>query len=130
MYQILLIDDAKADNFLHARTLRKRFADCTVHTADDGEQGLAMLTAPTSPPFDLILLDVNMPVLDAWGFLDRYAGLADESRAKCLLLMVSVGLPAKDRARVADCCDIVGTVVKPLDADAVAEFMIGVTVGR
>ncbi len=123
MYQILLIDDAAADNFLHARTLQKRFPGCTVHTAEHGERGLEILAERCAEGVDLILLDVNMPVMDAWAFLDHYDRLGPHERAKALLLMVSIALPAADRGRVQASDTITATITKPLDADAVAAHL-------
>ncbi len=125
MYRILLIDDASEDNFLHARTLRKHFEGCTVELAEHGERGLELLAEMSPEGVDLILLDVNMPVMDAWGFLERYGALTEPERARRLLLMLSVPLPSADHERVLAYADIHATLTKPLNAAEIASLMEG-----
>lgn len=48
----------------------------TVDTASDGQQGLERLLASKSNPYDLLLLDLNMPVLSGREVLMRIQGLS------------------------------------------------------
>lgn len=97
---VLLVDDSGEDNFIHARQLRRGHPDCEVVIARDGQQGLDRLAARGESglaPFDLIGLDVNMPVLDGYGFLRAYAELPEQQRARRLALMISTALPETGR---------------------------------
>ena len=118
---VLLVDDSREDNFIHTRQLKRHFTDCSVDTALDGQQGIETLRARQvegRPPYDLICLDVNMPVLDGWGFLQAYDGLPASARAKFLGLMVSTALPstARDIAERSEYVDFF--ISKPFDFDS------------
>ena len=57
--RILVVDDDQVSRISMERQLQK--LGCAVHTAEDGSQALDALRAQ---PFDLVLLDVQMPIMD------------------------------------------------------------------
>lgn len=65
--KVLLVDDAPDNRLLVTRLLQKSGA--TVQTAEDGRQGVdvALAAAETGHAFDVILMDMQMPVLDGIG---------------------------------------------------------------
>ena len=106
---VLLIED----NFIAcerlATVLRRHGYDAV--TATDGGMALAMLTGGTSP--DLILLDMLMPHVDGWRFLDRVRG-----RAVPVVVMTGADL-TREWAELRGCA---GFLKKPFDeADLLAE---------
>ena len=71
---ILVVDDDQGNRDLLARRLiREGFA---VHTAPDGQAALEILGHQSSPPIELVLLDVMMPGLDGYEVLRRLKGEA------------------------------------------------------
>jgi CheY-like chemotaxis protein len=48
------------------------------------------------PKPHLILLDLNMPVMDGWEFLDNYENLSEEQRAKIVLVLLTTSKNYKD----------------------------------
>lgn len=71
---ILLIDDDTTANFLHERLLRRLAVSQQILVAQNGQQGLDLLRQHCHPGSTtcpaLVLLDLNMPVLDGWQFLE------------------------------------------------------------
>jgi two-component system chemotaxis response regulator CheY len=63
---VLVVDDSELVHKMHAMTLRK-FAGSRILHAYNGEEALELLSA--HPDVDLVLLDVNMPVMDGLSFL-------------------------------------------------------------
>ncbi|HEY4394332.1 MAG TPA: response regulator [Polyangia bacterium] len=80
----------------------------TLATAANGRDALAALRA--SEPFDLILLDLMMPVMDGWEF--RIAQRADRDLAGIPIIALSADASAKARAIAAD-----AYLRKPIDVD-------------
>jgi two-component system response regulator RpaA len=105
----LVVDDSADLRFLFATMLRT-IGFATVEAAS-GEEALATASAMQPLP-DVVLLDVQMPVVDGWGTL---AGLRDESRtAEVPIVMCTVKASPADRVRAWELgCD--AYVVKPFD---------------
>ncbi|TDS16992.1 response regulator receiver domain-containing protein [Maribacter caenipelagi] len=68
MIRILIIEDDEVTNFI-AKTNLEKFGYKNITIALNGQLGLDYLQTNTCP--DIILLDINMPVLDGWDFLDK-----------------------------------------------------------
>ncbi|MBF0461221.1 MAG: response regulator [Magnetococcales bacterium] len=67
---ILMAEDNRADQRLAERAMRKTQLLANFVMVADGEEALAFLRDPTQPLPDLILLDINMPVIDGYRFLE------------------------------------------------------------
>ncbi len=70
---ILLVEDNKSDIELTRIYLQE--ADGVafhLHTVLNGKEALAFLDDPQNPLIDLILLDINMPIMDGFTFLQQY----------------------------------------------------------
>ncbi len=63
-YRILVIDDAATVRMYHRQIL-----EGAGHVVDEAINGVEALERALLAPFDLYLVDVNMPKLDGYGFL-------------------------------------------------------------
>jgi two-component system chemotaxis response regulator CheY len=83
-YDILIVDDSRLMREIIARTVRMSGLEVgTLHQAGDGQAALAQVRAA---PIDLILLDINMPVMDGETFL---AALRADPRYKGIPVVVA-----------------------------------------
>jgi CheY-like chemotaxis protein len=85
-----------------------------VHSAANGFQALAQLA---QNPMDLIFLDLMMPIMDGWRFLEEMKQRFPEQHAKVVLLSAVHGLPA-EAARL----DVARFLVKPFELDDVVRL--------
>ena len=111
---ILLIDDNPDDNFMHERVINKMEIAEKVEVALNGEEGIKYLTEKTDTPPELIFLDINMPKMNGWEFLDEYKDLPAEQRAKVVLLMLTTSVNPSDKERANQIKELTGFEVKPL----------------
>jgi CheY-like chemotaxis protein len=75
----------------------------------DGLEAIASLP-------DLILLDLNMPVLDGWQFLDEFIKLVPRIGKKILIYIVSSSIDEDDFKRAKKMELVSDFIVKPLNA--------------
>ncbi len=66
--RILIVDDNKINRMMLQRAVEGEGHQAT--TAEDGRQGLEMLRSADAGPFDVILLDILMPVMDGYEVLE------------------------------------------------------------
>ncbi len=94
---VMLIDDEAIDNFVNEKLLRHYdFADkIYVHTSAKSAleyfkniQRVADNGDPLIP--DFIFLDINMPIIDGWGFLSEYEKTNLKLNCKIIILTASV----------------------------------------
>jgi two-component system cell cycle response regulator DivK len=110
MPKILYVEDNEDNVYMLVRRLQRQGFE--VVAASDGEQGVAM--ARSEHP-DLILMDLNMPVLDGWE-ATRQLKEAPETRA-IPVIALSAHAMSGDRERALEAgCDDYDT--KPIRMDS------------
>ena len=114
---ILLIDDDEATNFYNKMIIKK--ADCTenITTVQSGAQALEYLKSKPKgahPQPDLIFLDINMPAMNGWEFLEQYKNLSKEQKGKIVIVMLTTSLNPEDKERASTIDDITDFKNKPV----------------
>jgi CheY-like chemotaxis protein len=96
----MLIDDDQVNNFVCESIIRKEdFADEVIsfEWAEDALKYLQEASEKGKSHFpDLIFLDINMPGMDGWLFIDAYGKLPTHTTENCLLFMLSSAVDRKD----------------------------------
>jgi CheY-like chemotaxis protein len=113
---ILIIDDDEVSNYLTEITIRNESLTERIETALNGEEGLMKfkkLSKNGNAIPDLILLDISMPVLDGFGFLQKFNELEIDHKPKVVMLTSSHN--PKDILRVKE-FNITGYLNKPFSA--------------
>ena len=114
---ILLVDDSSADNYLHERALRGAGYASTVVAFTRPADALAELRGGEIAP-GLVFIDINMPAMTGWEFLDEFDRLpATLSRAP-RIVMLTASLNPEDEARAARRETSPGFLTKPLTIEA------------
>ncbi|HEY8402123.1 MAG TPA: response regulator [Cytophagaceae bacterium] len=72
---VLLIDDDPVSNFMVLNFFKKTNLTRSIKCFKNGKEGLDYLKQNQGNLPDLILLDVNMPVMDGYEFLDEFEKL-------------------------------------------------------
>ena len=115
--KILLIDDSTADNFIHKRVISKMNCCDEIIVTFDGQEGLDYLTTVVEGEFpkpELVFLDINMPGMTGWDFLERYNQLPDTQKAGIVVCMLTTSESEEDRTKAKQFDILSGFYHKPL----------------
>ena len=119
---ILLVDDDETTNFLHHRLLFRLNVSDQVLVATNGKQALEILTQPTTQFSStnpvLVLLDLNMPVMSGFGFLEAFQALPPAQQQGAIVVVLTSSLNTQDIDR-ANTLPVAGFLTKPLDKEKI-----------
>lgn len=102
---VLLIDDDYATNLYHKIVIEESGYVDKVIVKNSAEEALEYFKADFSeehPKPDLVFLDINMPRMTGWDFLDAYAQLPADDRADHVIVMLSTSSHPDDLQRADD----------------------------
>lgn len=74
---------------------------------------------------DLILLDMNMPVMDGWAFLEKFSEIKPSIRKEITIYMVSSSVNGKDIKKAQSLSALSGYVIKPIDTVNLGKLLEG-----
>lgn len=99
---IMLIDDNKIDNFFHERVIKKQNAAQHIIIKESGQDALDYLTAGDAviQP-ELIFLDINMPGMNGWEFIEQYRQLDEKLQKAMIVVMLTTSENPDDKAKAA-----------------------------
>ena len=119
----MLIDDHEADNFYHQYVFQRMGVTEKVEIAENGFDALAFLKKENQSPPELIFLDINMPKMNGWEFLDEYRQLSEEQKSRVIILMLTTSVNPADRKKAETVPEINGYYSKPLNDAKLKEIL-------
>ncbi|MFP5041042.1 response regulator [Parasediminibacterium sp. JCM 36343] len=66
---------------------------------------------------DIIFLDVNMPVMDGWEFLEAYILLKPRLEKNIVIYLVSSSIDMRDMDRAREISEVSDYIIKPVSGD-------------
>lgn len=118
---ILLVDDSLADNFYHKMVIESAGYTNGVIVKQTAMEALTYLKSKDEASFpkpELIFLDINMPGMNGWDFLNEYQKLDKEHQGKVVVIMLTTSLNPDDAENARQFKVISGFEIKPLTRDS------------
>ena len=120
--RILLVDDDNINNFINQRLIKKLNITEEVSVAVNGEDAINTIKNAGDYLPDLILLDINMPVMDGFEFLEAYKKLPIANKDNAVIVMLTTSTNQNDMAR-SKSIPIRGFLNKPLTEEKIKKIM-------
>lgn len=117
---ILLIDDDKTTNFLNQLLLENLGVADQVLVAENGREALTLFESRSEigQGATLVLLDIHMPVMNGFEFLEAYQQLAFAHKHTVVIIMLTTSLNSRDISRL-ERLPVQGFLSKPLRPEMV-----------
>lgn len=128
MKKVYLIDDDEIFVFLTKKTILKVTDNVEVEVFSDGYQAITHLkeiadNREALP--DVIFLDLNMPVMDGWEFLDEYKDIRESLARQTQLYIVSSSISPHEMERSNNIDAVSAFIIKPLVKERFLEILQG-----
>lgn len=126
LVSVLLVDDDEINNFISIKLIKKAFANTEIMACLNGKLAIDQLVEiqendPEKLP-DYILLDINMPVMNGWAFLDEFKRLELDVAGKCKIFIISSSVFSNDINKAKSYPLVKGFVSKPLNIEKIKEL--------
>ncbi|GGZ41990.1 response regulator [Echinicola pacifica] len=108
---VLLIDDDEINNYVNSSILHKEFPHLEIKQFTSAEEALAHILSNADIPY-YIFLDINMPLMNGWEFLDELDKL--DIILNLTIFMLTSSIDQADRDRVKTYSRVNQFLVKPL----------------
>ncbi|MEP2026135.1 MAG: response regulator [Reichenbachiella sp.] len=129
---ILLVDDDPTSLFLQQHLLTDvcKF-NGQIHECHNGKMALDYIenkgefisNGKTYPKPELILLDINMPVMNGFEFLDAYKVLPQELRGGIVISMLTSSLNKLDKDKAQNYKDVSDFITKPITKEQLLDIV-------
>lgn len=120
---ILLVDDDPDDNFFHQIIINEMNIVHTIEIAKNGIEALAYLKKEDQKPPDIIFLDLNMPKMNGWEFLEHYKNLDTSQKPKVLIIILTTSANPEHIEKAKEIQDVTGFETKPLTKEMLSKIL-------
>ena len=131
LHCVLVIDDDEPTNFFNQMIVEQSGCTENIKVAQSGQEALHYLSTSVElacedrsyPCPDLIFLDINMPAMDGWEFLEKYRTLKRERKNQVIVVMLTTSLFQEDMLKAQAIPEISGFENKPLTPEKLEKIL-------
>jgi CheY-like chemotaxis protein len=125
--KLMIIEDDEVFVFITMEIIKDTgYPDDEITVSSNGKEAIAFLkTAVDNQELlpEVIFLDLNMPVMDGWEFLDEFTLLKHRFKHKVTVYIVSSSVSPHDVQRAKDITDVSDFIVKPVTKERFIEIV-------
>lgn len=130
-YSVMLVDDNEIDNLINQKMLEATAVCERIYLHTGAKSAIEFLknidkVADDNPDIipEVIFLDIDMPLMDGFQFLDQFENLSDRIRAKSKIVMLTSSINPQDVSRSRKSSYVKKYLNKPLTQDALKKLDI------
>ncbi|MBA4300901.1 Response regulator receiver domain-containing protein [Algoriphagus alkaliphilus] len=128
--EVYLVDDDAIVRMVASKILRNIDFDRTISIFENGQKAMDEICEKVSNnEFEdtgeqiLLLLDINMPVMDAWEFLDEFTKLDPKIKKLFLISIITSSIDSNDRIKAFSYPEVLDYITKPLSGKHIIDFL-------
>ena len=122
---VIIVDDDPIVRLVTQRMMHNIDSSVNCHQCENGEVGLSVIEKLQNvTDYVVVLLDINMPVLNGWQFLDRLQQMSIVASDKFQLYMITSSTDASDKIKAKSYPVIKKFYHKPLSNQDLKEILI------
>src|ERR1700749_561525 len=118
----IIIDDDKLNNKVCRNIIEKTYPHAAISDFIDPQEGfnhIAETYSAKGAHKAILLLDVSMPVMDAWEFLERFEKLDQAARERIKIQILPSSVKKEDMARAGANRHVEYYLIKPLTRESI-----------
>ena len=121
---VLIVDDNDVDILISKKNLEMSGLASRIDVAKNGREALSFLEdSQINEMPDVILLDINMPVMDGWAFMNSIDVFTLAQKGQPRIFMVSSSLNLSDNDKAAKNPMISGFITKPFNQEKLRDVL-------
>lgn len=114
--EIILIDDDKIVTAINKKIIHSLLPNISIKTFVNGEEGLVyLIAAQDSNLKTLVFLDINMPIMDGFQFLNIYENAIAHQEHSFVICLLTSSIAQEDQQRAANFPSVLEYAQKPLN---------------
>ncbi|ADV50898.1 response regulator receiver protein [Cellulophaga algicola DSM 14237] len=117
---ICIVDDDNIYQYTIVKTIKSLDFASKIITFSDGEEALNFVLKNLNDKIelpDIILLDINMPIMDGFQFMEEFVKIKPKLGKKIVIYMVSSSVDPKDIERTKKISAISDYIIKPIEIE-------------
>lgn len=133
VFNICVVDDDDIYQFTTTKTLESLDIEKSIDVFSDGEEALDFILNNINEVDklpDVILLDINMPIMDGFQFMDEYDKIKSKLAKNITIFMVSSSVDPVDMDRAKNINAISDYLLKPIKSDDLKELVLNLEANR
>ena len=123
---VLLVDDDEINNFISIKLIKKALLNTEIMACLNGKFAIDQLVELQRQDInklpDYILLDINMPIMNGWEFLDEYKRLNIDPLGKTKIYIISSSVFSNDINKARSYPLVKSFISKPLSVEKIKEM--------
>lgn len=117
---IHVVEDSKIDRIILKKRLLRKRPELNVVESNNGKEAIEFYKN-VKPQIDVVFLDINMPVMDGFSYLEAKQDIPEYKDVPVILLSSSDFIDDIRKALSFDC--VINYIVKPITEKVVNEFL-------